>query len=175
MKHICFYLSAQEVETRYEEPALELVRLVVSAGHGFVYGGTNTGLMKKAADEVEKLNGHTIAISSVEFEKNLRPGLSESYICTSIGERKKLFLQKSDVIVVLPGGAGTLDEVADAIEQKKIGNHSKPIVLLNSEGFWDGLITQYTRMYNDGFWSMKPTELFIADADPGRVLEYKSV
>ncbi|PIZ63790.1 TIGR00730 family Rossman fold protein [Candidatus Roizmanbacteria bacterium CG_4_10_14_0_2_um_filter_39_13] len=172
MKNIAFFLSASELDEKYTRTSLELVKLSVEAGYGFVYGGTDTGLMKQAADEVEKLNGMIIGISSLEFGDKLRPNIFESHVCASIGERKKMLNEKSNAFVILPGGAGTLDEGADAIEQKKIGAHHKPIIFLNIDGFWDGLITQYSRMYTEGFLREKPDSLFFVHEDPVEILEY---
>lgn len=172
MKHIAFFLSARDIDKKYTKPALELVQLCVQNGYGFVYGGSDVGLMKQAADEVHRLQGKIIGISSQEFAHVLRAKLDESYVAATIFERKKIILEKSDAIVALPGGSGTLDEITDIIEHKKIGAHEKPIIFLNTDGFWDGLLKQYDRMFAERFLSVAPKDLFYASDDLKEIMQY---
>ncbi|MDP4011074.1 MAG: TIGR00730 family Rossman fold protein [Candidatus Roizmanbacteria bacterium] len=172
MKKIAFFLSANDLVKKYTDPSLELVKLSVEAGYGFVYGGTNVGLMRQSAEVVESLHGNITAISSKEFSHKLRAGADECTIAEDLCERKRLFLQKSDAIVALPGGTGTLDELTDAIAHKKLHLFNKPVVLLNTRGFWDGLISQFDHMYQEGFIPMKSEELFFSSDDPNEILEY---
>lgn len=81
-------------------------------------------------------------------------------IAKDLGERKELLLARSDAIIALPGGVGTLDEVTDFIELKKQGAHIKPIVILNVAGFYDGLKLQLAKMKSDGFLH-KPLEQLV--------------
>jgi len=150
-KKVCVFLSAQNVAEKYEKPALDLIRLLVQNGYTFVYGGTEKGLMKKAADLVRTEGGRIIAVFSEEFRSLWREDVDEKIECPNIPERKKKIIEISDALVVLPGGTGTLDELMEIVETKKWGSHSKPIVLLNSEHYWDGLISQLLKMRDEGF------------------------
>lgn len=172
MKNIAFFLSAQNIDKKYSEPALALIKLCVEQGYGFVYGGSEYGLMKTASRLVKKLGGTITAISSEEFRSVLTDQADKTYVAKNISQRKEMFIQKSDVIVALPGGAGTLDEITDIIAKKKLGLHNKPIIFLNTDGFWDGLKMQYQRMYSEGFLLKNPDDLFFVDDNPNKILEF---
>src|SRR3989338_8890860 len=101
MKKIAFFLSANDLSEIYSKPALELVRLSVESGYGFVYGGTSKGLMNQAADFVASLNGHITAILSKEFVYKLKKGANKTFIAENLGERKRLLLENSDAIIAL--------------------------------------------------------------------------
>ncbi|CAN5133293.1 TIGR00730 family Rossman fold protein [soil metagenome] len=172
MKNIAFFLSARDIDKKYSEPALELVRQCIQHGYGFVYGGSETGLMKSAAHEAHKLNGKIIAISCEEFKDVVTEECDEKVIAADIPERIKILIEKSDAIIALPGGAGTLNEIAQAIEGKKLDLHNKPIIFLNIDGFWVGLIEQYRRMQYDGFLHKKIDHLFYESDNIESIITY---
>ena len=165
-------MSANDLDKKYSEPALTLIKLCVERGYGFMYGGSEYGLMKMASQLVKSLNGHSIAVSAKEFASVVNQKADEIIICKNIGERKKMFMEKSDAIVALPGGTGTLDELTDVIAHKKLYLFNKPVVLLNTRGFWDGLVMQYHRMFADGFLLKNPDDLFLSDDDPKNILKF---
>ena len=85
-------------------------------------------------------------------------------IAKDLAERKALMLARSDAVVVMAGGLGTLDEATEILELRKHGLHDKPVVLLNTAGFYDGLALQLRRMEADGFLPVPLAELvFLAD------------
>ncbi len=85
-------------------------------------------------------------------------------IAKDLAKRKALMLARSDAVVVMPGGLGTLDEATEILEQRKHGLHDKPVVLLNTAGFYDGLTLQFRRMEQEGFLPVPLAELvFLAD------------
>jgi len=132
-------------------PAREFAELIGEAGHTLVWGGSDTGLMKVVADGVRETGGRLRrGLGGVS------PGLGkkdadEMVIARDLAERKALLLAKSDAVVVMAGGLGTLDEATDILEQRKHGLHDKPVVLLNTAGFYDGLALQLRRMEEEGF------------------------
>ena len=172
MKHIAFFLSAQTIDKKYSEPALELIRLTVKSGYSFVYGGSHYGLMKQAAEEVKKLKGHITAVTWADFEKYVNREAHKIHVAKSIPERIMMILEKSDAIIALPGGSGTLDEITAIIEGRNRDLHQKPIVLFNTNGFWDALISQYQRMFDEGFLPKKLKDLFFVSDDPKKVIRY---
>ena len=172
MKNIAFFLSAQTIDKKYSEPALELIRLCVKSGYSFVYGGSHYGLMKQAAEEVKKLKGHITAVTWADFEKHVNREAHKIHVAKNIPERIMMILEKSDAIIALPGGSGTLDEITSIIEGKKLDLHHKPIVLFNTDGFWDGLISQYSRMYKEGFLPKKLKDLFFVSDDPEKIIRF---
>lgn len=161
---ICAFLSAADLDDRYTGPAREFAELVGRGGHTLVWGGSDTGLMKVVADGVEAAGGGLVGISVEFLRHKARASADEMVFAKDLAERKALMLARSDALVVLPGGLGTLDEVTDILELKKHRLHNKPVVLLNTAGFYDGLMVQLRRMDEDGFLPIPLAEL-VLDAD----------
>ena len=85
-------------------------------------------------------------------------------LAKDLANRKALMLARSDAVVVMAGGLGTLDEATEILELRKHRLHDKPVVLLNTAGFYDGLTLQLQRMETDGFLPVPLAELvFLAD------------
>ncbi len=149
--NICVFLSAADLDERYTGPAREFAELIGKGGHSLVWGGSDTGLMKVVADGVRESGGRLVGIS-VEFLRDwARHDAEEMVIAEDLADRKALLLASSDAIVVMVGGLGTLDEATEILELRKHGLHDKPVVLLNTAGFYDGLALQLRRMEEEGF------------------------
>ncbi len=149
--NICVFLSAADLDERYTAPAREFASLLGKAGHTLVWGGSDTGLMKVVADGVQEAGGRLVGVSVDFLAAKARARADEMTITKDLAERKALLLAKSDAIVVMVGGTGTLDEATEILELKKHGKHAKPVVVLNTAGFYDGLKTQFQRMEDEGF------------------------
>ncbi|WP_030750868.1 TIGR00730 family Rossman fold protein [Streptomyces griseus] len=149
--NICVFLSAADLDERYTAPAREFAGLLGKAGHTLVWGGSDTGLMKVVADGVQEAGGRLVGVSVDFLAAKARPNADEMTITGDLAERKALLLAKSDAIVVMVGGTGTLDEATEILELKKHAKHTKPVVVLNTAGFYDGLRTQFQRMEDEGF------------------------
>ncbi|MFF4594386.1 TIGR00730 family Rossman fold protein [Amycolatopsis sp. NPDC001319] len=170
--NICVFLSAADLDERYTEPAREFAGLVGKSGHTLVWGGSDSGLMKVVADGVRASGGRLVGISVELLRGAARKDADEMVITADLAERKALLLSRSEAVVVLAGGLGTLDEVTEVLELKKHGLHHKPIVLLNTDGFYDGLILQLRRMEDDGFLPLPLDDLVHFAAEPADVLAY---
>ena len=118
-----------------------------------VYGGGRRGLMGELADAALGEGGQVIGVIPTGlFDREINhTGLTELHEVGSMHERKQLMYEKSDAFVALPGGLGTLDELAEIATWSQLGLHSKPVVLLDVDGFWDPLATQLDRMTGAGF------------------------
>jgi uncharacterized protein (TIGR00730 family) len=171
-KYIAVFCSAAELEEKYITPAKEFAGLMTKHGYHLVWGGSNKGLMKTIADEVEKGNGELIGVSIDIFNSVIRQDITETIIAPSLGERKATMLLRSDAIVVLVGGIGTLDEVTEVMELKKQGKHNKPIVLLNTENFYAGLKTQLEKMHHEGFMHTSLDQLIYFANTPQEAITY---
>jgi uncharacterized protein (TIGR00730 family) len=170
--NVCVFLSAADLDEQYTGPAREFAELIGKGGHTLVWGGSDTGLMKVVADGVRESGGRLIGVS-VEFLRGFaRDDADEMVITRDLAERKAQLLAKSDAVVVLPGGLGTLDEATDILELRKHGLHDKPVVLLNTAGFYDGLMLQLRRMEDDGFLPVPLTELVHPAADASGASAY---
>jgi len=161
---ICVFLSAADLDEQYTEAAREFAERVGGGGHALVWGGSDTGLMKVVADGVRASGGRLVGIS-VEFLRTFaRADADKMVFAADLAERKALMLAESDAVVIMVGGMGTLDEATEILELRKHGRHDKPVVLLNTAGFYDGLILQLRRMETDGFLPIPLAQLvFLAD------------
>lgn len=171
MKYICIFCSANDLADKYTTPAKQLARLLVKNGYGLVWGGSDTGLMKEIASTVQESGGKLIGVSIPRYKDVVRKNIDETIITKTLGERKATMLERSDVIVCLVGGVGTLDEVTEVIELKKQGHHHKPIIILNTENFYEGLKVQFQKMKDDGFIKQDIAELVSFADTPEAVFE----
>ncbi|MFI1887057.1 LOG family protein [Streptomyces jumonjinensis] len=170
--NICVFLSAADLDDRYTRPARAFAELLGKGGHTLVWGGSESGLMKVVADGVSASGGRLVGVS-VDFLAHVaRADADEMVIAGDLGERKALLLARSDAIVVMVGGTGTLDEATEILELKKHGKHTKPVVVLNTEGFYDGLREQFRRMEAEGFLPLPLSDLVFFAEDGAAALAY---
>ncbi|HEV7708674.1 MAG TPA: TIGR00730 family Rossman fold protein [Asanoa sp.] len=170
--NICVFLSAADLDERYTRPAREFGELLGKGGHTLVWGGSDTGLMKVVADGVHETGGRLVGVSVEILRELARADTDELVVAKDLAARKALLLARADAIVVLAGGLGTLDEATEVLELRKHGLHDKPVVLLNTAGFYDGLILQLRRMDEEGFLPV-PLDGLVHVADDGAgVLAY---
>ncbi|GHI04791.1 lysine decarboxylase [Streptomyces cellostaticus] len=170
--NICVFLSAAELDERYTRPAREFAKLLGKGGHTLVWGGSDVGLMKVVADGVQEAGGRLLGVSVGFLSATVRPGADEMVIAADLAERKKLLLEKADAVVIMVGGTGTLDEATEILELKKHGHTDKPVVLLNTAGFYDGLQEQFRRMEDEGFLPRPLSELMFFAEEPVGALDY---
>ncbi|MBI4090401.1 MAG: TIGR00730 family Rossman fold protein [Candidatus Komeilibacteria bacterium] len=172
MRRICVFLSGNVTDAKYAEPAKAFARLMVKNGYGLVWGGTNLGLMKIVCTTVQEEGGHLSGVTMELLKDSRKLDADEMTIAPDLSERKKLLLEKSDAIVVMVGGIGTLDEVTEVLELKKHGAHNKPIVFLNTDDFFGGLRQQLERMESEGFLPKKIADLACFADTPEEAIEY---
>ncbi|CAL9547103.1 TIGR00730 family Rossman fold protein [Streptomyces sp. NPDC095602] len=170
--NICVFLSAADLDDRYTGPAREFAELLAKGGHTLVWGGSDSGLMKVVADAAQQAGGRLVGVSVEFLAHKARPGCDEMIVTRDLAERKAQLLARSDAIVVMVGGTGTLDEATEILELKKHGLHGKPVVLLNTAGFYDGLKQQFRRMEEEGFLPLPLTELVFFAEDGVSALAY---
>ena len=172
MKYIAVFCSAKDLPEKYTKPAEEFSRLIAENGYHLVWGGSDVGLMKIMAAGVRKGGGRIVGVSTGLFSHVAHKDPDEMVIAKDLGERKATMLKRSDAVVSLPGGTGTLDEITDIIEEKKNRLHDKPIIVLNIAGFYDGLKMQFLKMRDEGFLH-RPLEEMVYFADsPQNAITY---
>ena len=172
MKNICVFCSFNEVDKKYTEVTKQLGCLIAKNNFNLVWGGSNKGLMKVIADSVQNNGGKIFGVTMELLKDHRRINADEMTIAKDLSERKKLLLNKSDAIILLVGGIGSLDEVAEMLEFKKHNLHQKPIVVLNTDKFYEGLRIQLQRMEKDGFLTKALDEfLYFADT-PSEAINY---
>lgn len=172
MKNIAVFCSANELAEKYMRAAEEFAGLIARNGYNLVWGGSNTGVMKLVASTVQENGGKIIGVSLVAYRHKLRESADEMIIEKTLGERKATMLLRSDAIVALVGGIGTLDEITEIIELKKQDHHKKPIVILNTQHFYDGLREQLDKMEREGFLTKKLEEFLYFANTPTEAIDY---
>jgi len=126
------------------------------------------------ASGVQQGGGKIIGISVELLKQQARKDADEMVIAKDLGERKAMLLKRSDVLVMMVGGIGTLDEATEIIELKKHHTHEKPIIILNTAGFYEGLEEQLETMEQEGMLPRPLSELvFFADT-PQEAIDYIS-
>ncbi|MGW9075905.1 LOG family protein [Streptomyces kronopolitis] len=170
--NICVFCSAADLDERYVLPARRFAELMGEGGHALVWGGSDTGLMKVMADGVQRAGGKLIGVSVEFLAHKARAGADEMVVTKDLAERKAQMLARAGAIVIMVGGMGTLDEATEILELRKHGLHTKPVVLLNTAGFYDGLQEQFRRMESEGFLPMPLVDLVFFAADGADALAY---
>ena len=118
-----------------------------------VYGAGDVGLMGEVANATQTAGGETFGVIPqhlLSWEVGKR-NLTQFIVTENMHERKKVMYMNSDAIVVLPGGAGSLDEYFEVVTWRQLGLHTKPILLLNTEGYWDELTQLVDHVIDEGF------------------------
>lgn len=137
----------------HQQATLELGKWIAQCQHTLVYGGGNAGLMGLLANTVLEHGGKVIGIMPTFLQERelAHDGLTEMITVHSMPERKTKMIELGDVYIALPGGPGTLEEIAEVISWARIGQNSNPCVLFNSDGYYDGLKGFFDHMVNQGF------------------------
>ena len=173
MKKLCVYCgSSQGVRPEYADAAKELGLLLANKGYEIVYGGGSTGLMGIVADAALEAGGRvTGIIPKALYDKEVgHDRLSELYIVASMHERKTMMAALSDGFIALPGGYGTLEEFVEVLTWSQLGFHAKPCVLLNINGFYDGLLTFFDHLVQEGFVLPRLSKLVLSTDTPANLL-----
>ncbi|MFC1647196.1 TIGR00730 family Rossman fold protein [Patescibacteria group bacterium] len=172
MKTITVYCSSREIDGKYMKAAEELSSLMVKNNYDLVWGGTDKGLMREVATNVQESGGKIIGISTKMFEENGKKNADEMVMTSSIEERKEQLLKRGDAIILLPGGLGSLDELFYTLELKKLRMHDKPVVVINIDKYYDGLKEQLFRTDKEGFIHRKLKELVYFTDNPKDAISY---
>lgn len=144
--NICIFCSANSnIPTEYFERTSELGTWMGANGHTLVFGGCNLGLMECVAKAVHDAKGMTVGVVPTIVEKGGKVSdyVDVKILCDNLSDRKDLMIERSDVIIALPGGVGTLDEIFTVLAAASIGYHNKRVILYNIGGFWDSLIGMF--------------------------------
>jgi uncharacterized protein (TIGR00730 family) len=157
---ICIYCGSSEGDDpAFRLAAAEMTRALMRRGAGIVYGGGTRGLMGAVA--AAALEGRAplkgVVPSRFRSDRSVAPEGAEYLFVDSMQERKAAMRDLSQGFVALPGGIGTIDEVAETLMLRSLGFHSKPLALLNVGGFFDGLSAFLRGVVAAGF--MKPALL----------------
>ena len=168
MRSVAVFCAASEnIAPGYFEAATEVGTMIGNIGSTLVYGGARFGLMEATAKAAKAAGARVVGVVPTILEERDRVSflLDEKVPCRNLSERKDIMLERSDVLVALPGGVGTLDEIFHVMAAATIGYHSKRVVLYNVNGFWDGLLSMLKEMNEEGFVRSNPDGLLVVAAD----------
>jgi uncharacterized protein (TIGR00730 family) len=171
---ICVYAaSSQQSADAYRTAAFELGRQLARARCSVVYGGGSAGSMGAIADGALAAGGEVIGILPrfmADLEWGHR-GLTELELVEDLRARKHLMLTRSDAAIALPGGSGTLEELLEAITLKRLGLYLKPIVLVNTRGFFAPLLKLLDHAVEERFMDRRHLDMWQVVARPEEVPE----
>lgn len=174
IKKVCVYCaSSDKVDDSYKKATADLARALVKNNTTVVYGGGARGLMGVLADTVLEEKGRIIGImphfmKEVEFHHK---DVNEFIFTADMHERKKQFMVGVDALVTLPGGCGTFEELMEAITLKRLGIFTKPIVILNYNGYYDQLLGMLDHSIKEGFLGEIHRDIWTTFEDPNKVIE----
>lgn len=170
---ICVYCaSSAKVDKVYFVATERLAKEFVKEEVEVVYGGGSSGLMGKLADTIIE-NGGKIKGIMPKFMNEVEwahKGVLDFELTETMHERKAKFLENVDGLVALPGGSGTLEELLEAITLKRLGQFTKPIVILNTNGFYEPLMQMFQKCVSEKFMHEKHSKMWEFVNEPEEVI-----
>src|ERR1700743_3171547 len=154
IKAVCVFCGARnEVPASHLEVGRTFGSMMADKGIRLVYGGGDCGVMGAVANSVLKKKGLVTGVfpRSLKDLESEHASLSEIIMVESMHERKRIMFERSEAIVVLPGGFGTMDEMFEIITWKQLRFHTKPIVILTHQRYWDPLVALMENIFKTGF------------------------
>jgi len=138
-----------------------------------IYGGGSIGLMGRIANAVHNGGGKVLGVIPAALEPEAISGITPGrvVVTSDMHERKAIMAANSDGFVALPGGFGTLEELFEIITWRQLGEHAKPVGLLNVSGFFDSLLAFLQEVVDAGFISTAVLSNLLIDSDAARLLD----
>ena len=170
MRSICVFCGARPGRNPAHAAAAGATgRMIADAGWRLVYGAGDVGLMGEVARAAQGAGARTLGVIPTHLlsREMGKRDLTSFVITEDMHERKKVMFMNSDAIVVLPGGAGSLDEFFEVLTWAQIGLHGKPIFLLNVAGYWTPLAALIDHVVTEGFADPSILTLFRLVDDVG--------
>lgn len=177
-RNICVFCSSSDVVgSAYFEAAAELGSAIARRGDVLVYGGAKVGLMGTLARAVHREGGRVVGvIPGFMATRGLAYApADELIIARNLRERKATMEDRADAFIALPGGFGTLEEMLEIITLKQLQQHGKPVLFLNTAGFYDPLVALFEHMRERGFMHADPERLYYFAPDAADAFRYLDV
>ena len=176
MVNICvFASSSNNLEEIFYKDASELGRLMGLSGMNIVYGGSRLGMMYACASKVKENGGKIIGVMPQRlYDLGCgNPEDCDKFILTSgMRERKAKMDEVSDGVIALAGGFGTLEEISEMIVQKQLGYNNKPIIMLNTNSYYDNLIKFFDTIIDSKFAKNETKNLYYIAQTPSDAVNY---
>ncbi len=173
MNSIAVYCgSSSGAKPEYAQAARELGKLLAEQKICLIYGGGDVGLMGEIANAVLAYKGTVIGVITRHLadKEVAHDGLSTLHVVNSMHERKALMAELADAFIALPGGIGTLEELAEVMVWTQLGLHPKPCGILNVTSYYDSMLTLFRTMVDEGFLAQEQLHSLVVSEDPGILL-----
>lgn len=168
-KSVCVYCGSRAgVDPAYATDAHAIGEALAQNKWRLVYGAGDVGLMGTVARAAQGAGADTFGVIPqhlVDWEVG-KTDLTTYIVTETMHERKKVMFMNCDAVVVLPGGAGSLDELFEALTWRQLGLHKKPIILLNTNDYWDPLMQLINHVVDQGFADASLIEYITVAPDP---------
>jgi uncharacterized protein (TIGR00730 family) len=174
MKRVCVFCgSSPGANPTYLASARALGSELAQRGLGLVYGGASVGLMGAVADGALSAGGEAVGIipGALEAKELAHRGLSRLEVVGSMHERKARMAELADGFVALPGGMGTLEELAEILTWAQLGLHRKPCALLDVAGYWKPLVAFLDHAVQERFIRPEHRELLLVGDEPAALVD----
>ena len=170
---VCVFCGSRAgADPAYAADATRLGTGIAARGWRLVYGAGDVGLMGAVARAAQGGGGDTFGVIPkhlVEWEVG-KVDLTRYVVTETMHERKKVMFMNCNAVVVMPGGAGSLDEMFEVLTWRQLGLHEKPVVLVNTHGYWDPLIALINHVVDQGFADASILDYFTVAADADAAL-----
>lgn len=167
-----FCASSTRVPQKYIEATKRTGMELIRNGIDIVYGAGAVGLMGTLADTVLSNNGKAVGIIP-HFMKELEwahNNLSDLVVVDNMPLRKQMLIDSGEAVLALPGGCGTLDELLEVITLKQLGQYKNPILILNTDGFYDHLIAMLEKMVEENFMRDSHRKIWTLISEPEELI-----
>ncbi|RZO25500.1 MAG: TIGR00730 family Rossman fold protein [SAR86 cluster bacterium] len=174
MKNISIFCGAHEGNNpKYVEAAKSIAEIISKKGINVVFGGGDVGLMKVISDTAldNGVDALGISLRSLYELELVNPRLKEVVVAETLLDRKDIFMDRSDAFIVLPGGVGSLDELAEVMASNQLGIINKPIGILNTEGYYDHLLSWFKKAVEEGFISSANFDELLISSSPEELVD----
>ena len=174
-KAVCVYsASSNAVAPHYFDAATEIGRLLAHHQITLIYGGGKVGLMGATATAVHRHGGKVIGVIPhyLRHQEIAYEAADELIVTKDLRERKAIMESRADAFVALPGGFGTLEEILEVLTLKQLQQHTKPVVFLNTDGFYDPLIELFERLFRERFTKAEYREFYHVAKTPAQVFDH---
>ncbi|MDR2125818.1 MAG: TIGR00730 family Rossman fold protein [Prevotellaceae bacterium] len=174
IKRICIFCSSSDkINNIHFEAAEKVAFELIKAGYVIVCGGGSHGLMGKIIETAVKNGGYVTGVipefmRTVEWDSK---ELSELVVVEDMRERKKRMIENVDAVIALAGGCGTLDELMEVITLKRLGQFTKPVIILNTNGFYNHLKKLFAKMIDENFLNRQAVDMWKFVDNPEQILD----
>lgn len=173
MKIAVYCASSSKLRPVFYDMAAELGRLMAQRGHTLLNGAGTMGLMGASADACLEAGGQAVGVipQFMVDEGWAHQGMTSLVITQTMHERKARLAEMSDACIVLPGGLGTYDEFFDIVTLKQLGLYLKPIIILNTDGFYDRLLAHLSYAMDEHMLRTEHAEAWRVATTPAEALD----